>query len=317
MTKLLLTAIAASALLSAPYAIGEVLRDRSADTAELTRLAIEAGHAYARRDVAALQRLTAEDYVQTDVRGVILSRTQWLEFVKNRKSDLTVETDDIQVRYYGDVAVVTGHWTYTLKESSRDGVSYSRWTSVWTRDTGGWKRSAFQNTYVNADADRQMIGGAALPRSAQGEVDTDFRKIVSALSGKWSIRESSDNGVATGEEVWQTGPGGMPLIEEFRASTAAGEKLNDYAAVWWDSKAKKIRGVWCADFNDQGCTPFEVTWRGSDIEMAGEYDSKGRATAWRELFHVASPMTFTQTLYMGTRGEELKKVSSIVAEKKP
>jgi hypothetical protein len=162
-----------------------------------------------------------------------------------------------------------------------------------------------------------LISGAVTPRLAQSEVQADFRKIVSALSGKWSIRETSDKGETTGEEVWQSGTDGMPLIEEFRASTATGKKLTDYAAVWWDSKAKKVRGIWCADFNDEGCTPFEVTWRGSDIEMAGQYDGRGKATAWKEVFHVTSLTSFTQILYMGTPGEELKKVSTIVAEKKP
>ena len=98
---------------------------------------------------------------------------------------------------------------------------------------------------------------------------------------------------------------------------STGEKLNDYAAVWWDNKDKKIRGVWCADVNDQGCTPFEVTLRGSDIEMKGGYNSKGKSTAWKEIFHITSATTFTQTLYMGAPGEELKKVSTIVAERKP
>jgi hypothetical protein len=162
-----------------------------------------------------------------------------------------------------------------------------------------------------------LIGVAVLSCSAQGEVDANFRKVVSALSGKWSVRESSDPGETTGEEVWQGGIGGMPLTEEFRASTASGEKLTDYAAVWWDSKAKKVSGIWCADFNDQGCTPFEVTWRGGDIEMTGEYNSKGKATAWKEVFHLTSATTFTQILYMGTPSEELKRVSTIVAEKKP
>jgi ketosteroid isomerase-like protein len=308
MIRLLLTLIVASALLATSYVGGELARDRSADTAELTRLAIEAGRAYARRDVEALERLTADDYVQTDVRGGVLSRSQWLEFVKNRKSDLTVETDDIQVRYYSDVAVITGRWKYTLKGSSGESVSYSRWTSVWTRNTGDWKRSVFQNTYVNTDADRQMISSSVLPRSAPGEVDADFQKIVSTLSGKWSIRETSDHGETTGEELWQGGSSGMPLVEDFRATSATGEKSTDYAATWWDSKAKKIRGVWCAEFNDQGCTPFEMT---------GEYDARGKTTAWRELFHVTSSTTFTQILYMGTPGGDLKKVSTIVAEKKP
>jgi hypothetical protein len=162
-----------------------------------------------------------------------------------------------------------------------------------------------------------LITAPVLSCAAQDQAETNFRKVVSALSGKWSIRETSDHGETTGEEIWQSGTGGMPLTEEFRAITASGEKLTDYAAVWWDGKAKKVRGIWCADFNDQGCTPFEVTLRGSDIEMKGQYDSKEKSTAWKEIFHVTAATTFTQTLYMGTPGEELKKVSTIVAERKP
>jgi ketosteroid isomerase-like protein len=126
--------------------------DSNADIAELTRLASDAGHAYAARDLASLERISADDYVQTDVRGRVLNRGQWLDFVKNRRSDLTVESDEVHVRLYGQVAVVTGHWTYTRKEDGQ--VSYSQWTSVWTRFPEGWKRRAFQNTYVNANADR-------------------------------------------------------------------------------------------------------------------------------------------------------------------
>jgi len=162
-----------------------------------------------------------------------------------------------------------------------------------------------------------LIISTVLPCSGQDRGETNFRKVVNALSGMWSIRETSDHGEATGEEVWQGGTGGMPLTEEFRVVTTSGDKLSDYAAVWWDSKAKKVRGIWCADFNNQGCTPFEVTSRDSDIEMKGEYDSKGKSIAWKENFHITSATTFTQTLYMGTPGEELKKVSTIVAKRKP
>jgi len=49
------------------YAMADATTDRSADTAELTRLAIESGCAYARRDLATLEQFTAQDYVQTDV----------------------------------------------------------------------------------------------------------------------------------------------------------------------------------------------------------------------------------------------------------
>lgn len=124
------------------------------DTAALVKLAGDAGNAYAARDLATLKQITADDYVQIDVRGRSLNRTQWLDFVENRKAELTVESDDIRVLYYGQAAVVTGHWTYTKKDGDKEVVTYSRWTSVWTRYPDGWKRHAFQNTYINAQADQ-------------------------------------------------------------------------------------------------------------------------------------------------------------------
>lgn len=36
----------------------------------------------------------------------------------------------------------------------------SRWTSVWTKYPNGWKRHAFQNTYINAEADRCAVAAA-------------------------------------------------------------------------------------------------------------------------------------------------------------
>ena len=132
----------------------------SADATELTRLAGEAGHAYAHRDLSALERLTADDYVQTDVRGGVLNRTQWLDFVKNRKSDLSVETDSVQVFFYGSAAVVRGRWAYTLRSDGKEVISYSQWTSVWTRYPEGWKRHVLQNTYINSNADRCAIEAA-------------------------------------------------------------------------------------------------------------------------------------------------------------
>jgi len=132
--------------------VGDDGNDRITDTEELTNLATDAGTAYAARDLDRLKRLTADDYVQTDVRGGVLNKEQWLAFVRDRHSELMVETDDVRIQFYGETAIVSGHWKYTRKEDG--GISDSRWTSVWTRSSEGWKRHAFQNTYVNANADR-------------------------------------------------------------------------------------------------------------------------------------------------------------------
>lgn len=141
-------------IISSAIAFARVEPGADADTIELTKLAQEAGRAYAARDLVALERITGDDYVQIDVRGGVLNRVQWLDFVKNRNSDIEVESDDISVRYYGEVAVVTGHWTYKNKENGQyRAVKYSRWTSVWTKYPDGWKRHVFQNTYTNPNAD--------------------------------------------------------------------------------------------------------------------------------------------------------------------
>jgi ketosteroid isomerase-like protein len=144
----------ASIMIALPLVSSNAEAARNNDVVELTRLASEAGRAYANRDIPALERITASDYFQTDVRGGVLGRSQWLDFVRKRHSQLTVTTDDVSVRLYGDAAVVAGRWTYVRHEKGSDVTTYSRWTSFWTRDHLQWKRHAFQNTYVNADADR-------------------------------------------------------------------------------------------------------------------------------------------------------------------
>jgi len=130
---------------------------RDADVGVLTDLACKAGRAYATRDTESLDQLTADDYVQTDVRGGVLSRTQWLDFVKNRKSELKVDCDSVEVHFYAGTAVVTGNWTYIrLGQESKPAIR-SRWTSVWTMIGGTWKRHVFQNTYINPNADHCAV----------------------------------------------------------------------------------------------------------------------------------------------------------------
>jgi ketosteroid isomerase-like protein len=134
--------------------------NRSIDSVALTALACEAGRAYAARDLGALEKLSADDYEQTDVRGGVLNRAQWLEFVHNRKSEMTVECDSVEVRIYGEAAIVTGNWTYKRSgQVDKPGIR-SRWTSVWTKSGTDWKRHLFQNTYINPNADHCAVDEA-------------------------------------------------------------------------------------------------------------------------------------------------------------
>jgi ketosteroid isomerase-like protein len=132
------------------------------DTATPTALECEMGRAYARQDLTALDKVNAEDYTQTDTRGVMVTGTEYPAYVRERTaatfrnnvSTLTIECDSIEVRLYGDAPVVTGGWAYTMQKTDGNRVRRSRWTSIWTKYPAGWKRHAFQNTWVNPDANK-------------------------------------------------------------------------------------------------------------------------------------------------------------------
>jgi Domain of unknown function (DUF4440) len=148
-------------VLAINIAFGTPPTDHTADIAQLTESVCEMGRAYARQDLAKLDELSAPDYVQTDTRGGVLKRAEYLEFVRNRKSKLSIECDNIEVRLYGEAAVVIGGWTYTKQRPEGDLVTRTRWTSVWTKVGVTWKRHVFQNTYVNPEADHCAMDAAA------------------------------------------------------------------------------------------------------------------------------------------------------------
>src|SRR5438270_13960532 len=107
-------------LLTASVGVAAASDGVTGDQAALSALGCEMGRAYARQDLAALDKLNAEDYTQTDTRGVLVTHDEYPEYVRqqtanyfrNGVSTLSIDCDNIEVRLYGDAAVVTGEWTY-------------------------------------------------------------------------------------------------------------------------------------------------------------------------------------------------------------
>ena len=144
---------------------------------------------------------------------------------------------------------------------------------------------------VLGNAQQQPRAPALLAAGAEAaQIPPQMRAIVDSLSGTWSITwfkvDPSNNEQVTGhgEEVWKLAPGGVPFIEENR-SIVNGRPAEDYAAMWWDGKAQKIQGIWCAPLtNDEGCSGFTVTLEGMVIVLTGEWEKHGKRCAWREVF---------------------------------
>ena len=102
--------------------------------------------AFLKKDRAAMERLLADDFVYVHSNGTITNRTQEIEETISANAKWTAsKLDDLKVRVYGDVAVVTG--VQTLTGSAKGYVSGARrYTNLWVRRNGRWQTIGGQST---------------------------------------------------------------------------------------------------------------------------------------------------------------------------
>ena len=102
-------------------------------------------------------RTLADDFTHTSHGGVFKTKAQWMaesKFAEERaKSGSThydaFELDQLEVRLYGETAVVTGR--STPKGTTADGQPITgqfRFLRVWVKRGGRWQAVAFQGTRV-------------------------------------------------------------------------------------------------------------------------------------------------------------------------
>src|SRR5216683_2095606 len=88
---------------------------------EIKKLEQERNQAIVRNDAAALDRMSSADYTVIDLRGELLNKTQIVDGFKSGaiKYD-SRELSDLNVRVYGNTAVVTGRITQKAMENGKD-----------------------------------------------------------------------------------------------------------------------------------------------------------------------------------------------------
>ena len=102
-----------------------------------------------RKDVAALESTTADDYVQIDMAGNVRDKATQMKRIASSEVKMDSNTlDDMVVRVYGDTAVVTGRATAV---GTIRGVPYPpiRYTRVYVKRDGQWKVVLFQQTRIS------------------------------------------------------------------------------------------------------------------------------------------------------------------------
>ena len=103
-----------------------------------------------KKDRATMQRLYADDYMYVHSNGVVLNKAQEIAESMSPNMAWTAHTsDDMKVRVFGNVAIVTG--ISTLTGSAKGYVAGPRrFTEVWVKRNGRWQEVGGQSTIVPA-----------------------------------------------------------------------------------------------------------------------------------------------------------------------
>jgi ketosteroid isomerase-like protein len=115
---------------------------RSAVEQEVLKAESEQRAAYLRGDVAATERLVADEFILT-IPGGIGSKATLITFLKETPVDptLTLTAEDTQVRVNGDTAVVVGRRVERRRrpDNNQEGTAYARYTRTYVKRQGRWQ----------------------------------------------------------------------------------------------------------------------------------------------------------------------------------
>ena len=100
-------------------------------------------------DAAALDRLTADDYTFVTLRGEMRTKAQIVrDFGSGAAKYQSRTISDLNVRVYGDAAVVTGRATQKGAENGKDYSGDYWFTRVYVKQNGRWVTVALQTTPI-------------------------------------------------------------------------------------------------------------------------------------------------------------------------
>lgn len=115
----------------------------------IRQLVHERDQAIQRGDMAAIDRLYADDYITTNASGTVRTKAQVIEDFKSGALKIeSITSDELDVRAHGDTAIVTGRLTTKGQDRSRDVSGQNRFTQVYLRRNGRWQIAAFHYSRI-------------------------------------------------------------------------------------------------------------------------------------------------------------------------
>ena len=108
---------------------------------EILKVSDEREEALGKGDVAALERIDADDLVYTNWRGVTLTKAQHLADIKAR--NLSFQTNfkhsDVQVVIHGNTGIVTGMSATNVNYKGNAFHGSRKFVNVFVKENGSWR----------------------------------------------------------------------------------------------------------------------------------------------------------------------------------
>lgn len=125
---------------------------RPADGVEqvILQLENEGREATLKNDIAANDRLLADNWINVNPDGSITSKARLMELLKQGTFKInSIENDEVMVRVFGDGAVVTGRSTTKRLNQQNEMLSRQvRFTRVYAKSKGQWRVVSAHNTLI-------------------------------------------------------------------------------------------------------------------------------------------------------------------------
>ena len=139
---------------SANYAAAQTSRThisshQTTEDGEIKSLEEARNQAVLHGDVAALDKMTSDDYTFITLRGELRTKSDILKgFASGSFHYESRQISDLKVRVHGDTAIVTGRSVQKGMENGKDYSGDYRFTRVYVRENGRWLTVALQTTLV-------------------------------------------------------------------------------------------------------------------------------------------------------------------------
>lgn len=148
MKRILLLTIAVIAL--SCLLIAQAKTQKNSNVAdEIKKLEQQRNEAILKGDTATLDKLTSDDYTNTTAQGKVEKKAEIMDGFKSGKIKFDArELSDLDVRVYGNTAVVTGEVNQKATNNGVDTSGQSRFTRVYVKQNGRWVSVANQATPI-------------------------------------------------------------------------------------------------------------------------------------------------------------------------